>query len=85
MTAAPGNRQPVSTTRDLAALDADEVTAGYLIGFAGGQCPPDASRSFWHGWRNGLVDGGHTTPDDDQRALAREYHTLTKMPAQGRA
>ena len=29
------------------------------------------SRSYWHGWRNGRVDGGHDKGDQAMQALAR--------------
>ena len=67
--------KPVSTKEELALLDEDDVIAGYMYGFDGGPEPGnDKSRSFWHGWRNGSVDGGHRQIDDDQTKLAREYH-----------
>jgi hypothetical protein len=60
----------VSTTADLANLDGDEILAGYLAGYKGEPEPgSDKSRSFWHGWRNGMADAGRVKIDAEQRAL----------------
>jgi hypothetical protein len=72
---------PVCTKAELELLDDAEVVEGYLYGFNGGAEPgSNRSRSFWHGWRNGQVDGKHTGIDDAQMRLAREivgrYHGL---------
>lgn len=64
---------PVRTKDDLRLLDDVEMVAGYRSGY-GGDAPhgSDRSRSFWHGWRNGRVDGGYDAIDCYQIALARE-------------
>lgn len=63
---------PVTTIEDLDSLDALEVLDGYRDGFHGEPEPGNnRSRSFWHGWRNGAVDGGHREIDAAQAALAR--------------
>jgi len=66
----------VATLVDMDRLDMDEVMAGYQAGLHGAPEPiaSTCSRSRWHGWRNGAVDGGHREPDDAQANLAREYH-----------
>jgi hypothetical protein len=64
---------PVRTKDELNLLDEDEMVAGYRAGFGGAAEPgSDRSRSFWHGWRNGRVDGKHDEIDHHQIALARE-------------
>ena len=64
-------RTPVTTLEDLRRLDEAEVLEGYLDGFDGESEPGgNRSRSYWHGWRNGQVDGGHKAPDAAQMALA---------------
>ena len=62
----------VSTLAELDALDCDELLAGYHDGFDG-EPEPGANRSlaYWHGWRNGAVDGGHREKDAEQAWLAR--------------
>lgn len=65
--------QPIRTKQELDLLDNEEVVAGYLDGLKGSSQPgSDKSKSFWHGWRNGRVDGGFAAIDCDQRRLARE-------------
>ena len=66
-----GERVPVTTVADLETLDDDEMIEGYRDGKAGEPEPGDnRSRSYWHGWRNGAVDGGHREIDAAQRELA---------------
>ena len=69
----------VATVADFQTLDEAEVLLGYLEGFDG-QPPPHSgcSRSFYHGWRNGMVDGGHAERDEDQHALAEEFRGLAR-------
>lgn len=64
--------QPVRTLADLESLDDEEVQDGYWSGYDGWSEPGNnRSRSFWHGWRNGAVDGKHREKDDAQAELAR--------------
>lgn len=68
------DREPITKTADLAPLDDAEVIEGYHDGFAGDAEPGgNRSLSYWHGWRNGAVDGGHRTKDAAQAALAHDY------------
>lgn len=65
--------QPVATKTDLENLDDAEMVAGYLAGFNGESEPgSDKSSSYWHGWRNGMVDCGRAQIDAAQAQLARE-------------
>ncbi len=65
--------QALTTKADLELLDDAEMVAGYLAGFKNYDEPgSDKSRSFWHGWRNGMVDGKHAQMDDAQWVLVRE-------------
>lgn len=65
---------PVSTLADLDTLDDAEVLEGYRDGLANEPEPGgNRSRSYWHGWRNGMVDHGHREIDAAQRELARLY------------
>lgn len=64
---------PVATKIDLDLLDNDEIVDGYRAGFRGENAPgSDKSRSYWHGWRNAMVDRGLADPDIAQIALCRE-------------
>ncbi|MGC5798861.1 hypothetical protein [Sphingomonas sp. NFX23] len=66
---------PVTTIAELDTLDSDEMLEGYRDGRAGELEPGgNRSRSYWHGWRNGTVDGGHQSKDDAQAALAAAVH-----------
>ena len=61
----------VTTKDDLESLNDSEMVAGYLAGFNGCDEPGNSfSRSYWHGWRNGAVDGKQREIDGDQRQLA---------------
>jgi len=55
------------------ALDKNETRDGYFCGLWGGAEPHNCTRSYWHGWKNGAVDGGYAQMDASQIALAREY------------
>jgi len=64
---------PVWTVADLETLDDAEIIEGYHDGRANEPEPGNnRSRSYWHGWRNGMADGGHRKGDAAQAALAHE-------------
>lgn len=65
-------RVPIYDANQLDFVDAKESYEGYLDGFHGEPEPGDnRSDSYWHGWRNGAVDGGHREADEAQRLLAK--------------
>ena len=65
---------PVQTVDDFRTLDDGEVLEGYLDGFHGEAAPDSSrSRSYWHGWRNGMVDSARSLPDQAQLALAEAF------------
>lgn len=72
------NREPIRTAEELERILAEpgareEVSEGYRDGFAGEKEPGDnRSKAYWHGWRNGAVDGGHREKDAAQAELARQ-------------
>lgn len=67
-------RIPLTKAAQLADLDDAEMLDGYRAGFDGDAEPGNnRSISFWHGWRNGAVDGGHRKSDAAQMALAQDY------------
>lgn len=71
---------PVSTRVDLERLDEDEMVAGYRAGLAGDPEPgSDKSRSYWHGWRNGMTDKGRAPLDQHQQALAFDLYGRNRM------
>jgi len=66
-------RIPTTTVAELNTLDDAEIIEGYWDGFNGEPAPGDnRSLRYWHGWRNGAVDGGFIEKDDAQAALAKE-------------
>lgn len=65
--------KPVSTAAELATLDDAEIISGYRDGLRGEPEPGNnRTRSYWHGWRNGMVDSGRRASDWAQRALVRD-------------
>jgi hypothetical protein len=66
--------QGITDPAELESLDESQLVAGYRAGL---ENAPDWSArdpGYWHGYLNGLVDGGHvTTPSEVQRELARRY------------
>lgn len=72
-------RLPITTLTELAELDEAEILEGYRDGYDGDPEPGDnRSFSYWHGWRNGAVDGGHREKDDAQAILAYEFVKANK-------
>lgn len=68
---------PVQTIDDFRTLDDGEMLEGYLDGFHGEAAPDSSrSRSYWHGWRNGMVDNGRHPPDRADLALADAFLDL---------
>jgi hypothetical protein len=66
--------RPVTDLDDLAALDDGEMVEGYTDGFKGEPEPQgNRSRSYWHGWCNGAVDGKHRQSDAAMAILAEKW------------
>lgn len=63
----------VKTLKELEELNDEEMLQGYLQARAGYVLSGYESKSFVHGWRNGMVDFGGVPPTEDQMNLAREY------------
>lgn len=80
-----GARKPVTTVAELEALDQTEMVEGYWDGYHGEPEPGDnRSLSYWHGWRNGAVDGKHREGDAAQAKLAHEYVEALRQRKGGR-
>lgn len=63
---------PLTQASQLDDLDRNEVVEGYYDGLAGDMEPGEnRTVAYWHGWRNGMTDGGHMEKDAAQAALAR--------------
>ncbi len=49
-----------------------------LDGFHGEAAPNSSrSRSYWHGWRNGMVESARCLPDQAYLALAEAFLDMT--------
>lgn len=81
------DRTPVEDAAELALLDEAEMIEGYHDGRSGEPEPGgNRSKSYWHGWRNGRVDGHHAEPDAAMRLLAQSAlaaGVLRLRPTQG--
>ena len=66
-------RVPIVKAAMLDELDNQELLDGYFDGTNNEPAPGDnRSYSYWHGFRNGQVDGGHKPIDTAQRELAKD-------------
>ncbi len=66
-------RIPLTKAHQLGELDDAECIQGYWDGKDNEPAPGDnRSYSYWHGYRNGQVDGGHAIADAAQRNLAKD-------------
>ena len=64
----------VSTMDELVEFDTDEIIEGYFDGRENEPEPQgNRSKSYWHGWRNGMIDGGHMKSDAASKALTAAY------------
>jgi len=62
---------PIKRAVLLDELDDKEVIQGYWDGKNNEPEPQgNRSKSYWHGWRNGMADGGHMEIDGAQSELA---------------
>lgn len=69
--------RPVQTVEDFRTLDDGDVLEGYLGGFDGEAEPGNTrSRSYWHGWRNGMVDSARCLADHAHLTLAEAFKDL---------
>lgn len=67
------DRIPIRSAALLDTLNEAELVEGYFDGFGDAPAPGDnRSFSYWHGWRNGMVDGHHAEPDGAQQELAHD-------------
>lgn len=65
---------PIRSAMQLEQLHDDEIVEGYRDGFKNEPEPQgNRSLSYWHGWRNGMVDASHRKLDAAQAQLADDY------------
>ena len=68
------NKQPVRTISGFRELDDDEILMGYMDGHSGlPLAPGGTSRSYLHGWRNGLIESGRRCADQAYLELQRAF------------
>jgi len=66
-------RTPIEDIKSLDEQDERDMLYGYLAGLNGRDEPScEFNRSYWHGWRNGMVDSKRMVIDDAQRKLAHD-------------
>ena len=66
--------EPVRTISEFRMLDDGEVLEGYLDGFGGLLVKTgDKSRSYMHGWRNGMIESERWPPDDAYDELRHAF------------
>ena len=64
---------PLTSAAELAVIDDDDFVAGYRAGLDGEPTPgSDRSKSFWHGWRNGMFDSMRMPLDAAALALVQD-------------
>lgn len=69
------DRLPVETLAELDTLDDAEIQEGYRDGRSGEPEPGgNRSKSYWHGWRNGMMDSYRMPPDAASQKLVHEYY-----------
>lgn len=77
------NFEPVRTLVDLESLDFADILEGYKSAERGDPEPgPNRGRSFWHGWRNRMIDLGELPSDAASRQLAKEVVEARRASAQ---
>lgn len=69
------DRKPVATMAELETLDERDILSGYEAGRKGNRTEIglEFNRSYWHGWRNGMMDSYRMKGDVDSEKLAREF------------
>ncbi len=66
-------RVPITKASLLDKLDDKELLQGYTDGRNNEPEPGDNhSYSYWHGWRNGMMDAGYMRHDTASRSLAKD-------------
>lgn len=65
---------PVSNISELETLDEKEIVEGYLDGLKNEPKPSgNRSKSYFHGWRNGMIDIGKIPHDKFSDNLVNQF------------
>lgn len=68
---------PITSIEDFKNINDKEVVEGYMSGIKGINFEKNKSRSYYHGYLNGLNDGGFRKMDEDQKKLIAELKEKT--------
>jgi len=76
--------KPVVTIEDFDTINNDECLEGYLYGRSDKAWEPlpcinNFSRSFYHGYLNGMVDTGKLKLSDEQKELAKALRKADRL------
>lgn len=75
---------PVETKAELVKLDEAEILEGYQDGYKNEPMPKgNRSQSYYHGWRNGMADGGHMPLDSSMHKLAKDIVSKPPVTTEG--
>lgn len=71
----------IDTIEDYDNIDENECLKGYMSGLKSEELPSANlySRSFYHGYLNGMVDSGNRKLDKHQQQLVRELRKNNKL------
>jgi len=75
---------PIVSVEDLDKVNNDECVEGYLYGRSEKACrellsPHSCSKSFYHGYLNGMVDTGKLSLSPAQKELAQELRKAGRL------
>ena len=66
--------KPISTIEAFRTLDDGEILIGYMDGCSGVPLASrGSSRSYLHGWRNGMIESARLLPDQAYLDLQRAF------------
>ena len=68
---------PIINVEDFNNINTDEAVSGYMLGIKGKSFEKNKSRSYYHGYLNGLNDGGFRKMDENQKKLVRKLKEET--------
>lgn len=69
--------KPITTVKEFKNINSDDAVEGYMKGIKGKVFDNNKSRSYYHGYLNGLNDGGFRKMDNNQKELINELKTKT--------
>lgn len=75
----------IESLEDYENIDDEECVKGYMLGLKGEELPSPHlyTRSFYHGYLNGLVDSGRRQIDNNQLDLVYQLRSSGKLKELG--